>query len=102
MHVNRSIALSLLIAAGAVGCHHDTNATPANAGSISTPGTDPAVSGANGPATSGGASTTNSTYGGNTGAGSTPGDQYTNQGVDPATGIGNDAGVMSNTTVKRP
>jgi hypothetical protein len=102
MSSHRSLLLSLVIASGALGCHHDTNATPAHAGSIGNPGTDPAVSGANGPATSGGASTENSTYSGNTGSGSTPGDRYTNQGVDPATGIGNDAGVSSDAGARRP
>ena len=96
----RAIALSLFMAT-AIGCHHD-NPTPSNAGSVGTPSTDPAFSGANGPATSGGASTQNSTYGGNTGSGSTPGDQYTNQGVDPATGMGRDAGVSSDGGTKRP
>ena len=87
------LSFSLFLAAGAVGCHHDTNGTPVNAGSIANPGTDPAVSGANGPATAGGASTENSTYGGNTGSGSAPGDRFTSGGVDPATGIARDAGM---------
>jgi hypothetical protein len=75
--------IAFALVSGAVACHHDKPGT-----------TDPGMNGgSNSAATAGGASTENSSYGGNTGSGSAPGDRFTNGGVDPATGMTMDAGI---------
>jgi hypothetical protein len=90
-----------MIATAAVACSRDKNAGTTTPATSAEPtggvggSADPGMGGlgSNGPATAGGASTQNSVYGGNTGSGSAPGDRFTNERIDPATGMTADAGV---------